>query len=382
MPRKHVRPASHGGVLWSSPWMRAPLLLLRRPSVFLAIVAATAVLAIAASSGVLFLSTLGTAGLRAQAGDACPEASMPVMYAGVPGAALTQQHAGGLSALRRGGALGAPYWVDLSAAQIQATPVTLYARDGALRHVRTLTPDTGQAGVWFPDNFAAKLHLAVGDSVPLAGNDVRITVAGIYRNLSPDPFHLADLPRYWCTWSSLIVQGIQEQGTAPLLISDVPTVARLSAALPLTDSTEPGAGQPVVVSWYDPIPISSISLNAARAADADTRAVAKSYLAAQRPDQAVELQFDPIHGGPPDTLASDIASADGSSSALAGSVLPIDLAGALVALLLVGGAGAFWVANRSREIRLLLAHGVGPGPLAVKAVLETLPAALIGLAAG
>lgn len=389
---KHRRPAPHGGALTCSPWTRAPLLLLRRPSVFLAIAAATAVLAIAASSGVLFLSTLGTASLRAQAADDCPEASLPSMQARVGGAQLAAENAAGATAMRSAGALGVPYWVDILGSQIQATPVTLYARQGALAHVRTITPNHGQPGAWIPDDFAAKLHVRPADVITTTA-DARIRVAGIYRNLSPDPFHLAGLPRYWCTWNDLIVQKTTDFGTPPLLISDVVTIGQVSAALgnviPLPNGQFVNSNGQLVdnsvdVGWYDPIPLPAITTSKAQAADRAADRAAASYPPAAAFAHAANAIGGSVQNAfaAPNTLQAKIAIAGHVHDGLSGSVLPIDLAGALVALLLVAGAGAFWAAHRSREIDLLRARGVGPAPLAAKAVLETLPAAIAGLVGG
>src|SRR6185369_3589551 len=45
-------------------------------------------------------------------------------------------------------------------------------------------------------------------------------------------------------------------------------------------------------------------------------------------------------------------------------------------------AGMFWVQRRRRELTMLSAHGVGAGALAVKAVAESLPALVAGVAIG
>ncbi|MGH8962101.1 MAG: FtsX-like permease family protein [Jatrophihabitantaceae bacterium] len=382
---RHGGSAPRGGPFTASPWTRAPLLLLRRPAVFLAVVAATAVLAIAASSGMLFLSTLDTASLRAQAADDCPEASMPFVAGYVNGDHLASENVAGAAAMRRAGALGAPYWVDVVRSQIQATPVALYARSGALAHVSTLTPDRGQAGAWFPDDFAAKLSLHPG-SVIRTNTNVPIRVAGIYRNLSPDPFHLANLPRYWCTWKSLILQKLTDFGTPPLLISDVQTVTDVLGPFG-SPAVEDGVVNTysAAVSWYDPIPVTAISASVARAADRHARTAAAAFFGSNHWAGSANGRAygtGESVSGPPDLLAAKLATAARVRRGLTGSVLPIDLAGALVALLLVAGAGAFWTAHRSREIDLLVSRGVGPTALAAKAVLETLPAALAGLAAG
>ena len=67
---------------------------------------------------------------------------------------------------------------------------------------------------------------------------------------------------------------------------------------------------------------------------------------------------------------------------LRGPVLPIALGGSILALLLVGAAGSYWADRRSREVRLLSSRGVGPGALAVKAVLELALPAIAGTVLG
>jgi putative ABC transport system permease protein len=67
---------------------------------------------------------------------------------------------------------------------------------------------------------------------------------------------------------------------------------------------------------------------------------------------------------------------------LRGPVLPIALGGSILALLLVGAAGSYWADRRSREVGLLSSRGVGPGALALKAVLELALPAVAGTVVG
>jgi putative ABC transport system permease protein len=256
---------------------------------------------------------------------------------------------------------------------------------GALAHVQPLTPDHGQPGAWFPDTFAAMLHVHAGDTVTTT-TGASLRVAGIYRSLSPDPFHLANLPRYWCTWNDLIVQKITgNTGTPPFLITDPATIDTVVASY--TSATTAYGSQWVSMSWY--APLSADATIADATADQQRAANAwGAYLSTSKRALKVDFQTNALlhyrNPKPPgdSPLGKKIAIADQVHDGLAGSVLPIDLAGAVIALLLVAGAGAFWAAHRQREIALLTARGVGPLPLAVKAVLETLPAVALGLAAG
>jgi putative ABC transport system permease protein len=342
-------------VLAAAPWTRAPLLLLRRPLVFVAIVVATAVLAVAAASGVLFQSSVGTASLQVQAKADCPELSLPGFQAAVPPARLSTDEALGRSALTSTTSDPA-YSVVIGTTRIQSSPVDLYSRAGALDHVVTLTPDDGGAGAWFPDNFAAKIGAVPGQNVTTA-DGTSIRVAGIYRALAPDPYALSNLPRYWCTWHDLIVPKVLENPTGPWLISDPATVA---AAVP----------RDLEVSWFADRSTST-PLSAAQDGPAEASAAAAAFARQTSARTSV----------PPD-LANKIDTAQRVERGLSGSVVPIDLAGVVVAALLVAGAGGFWATARSREIRWLVSRGVGPAALGLKAVLETAPAALVGLAGG
>ncbi|GAB2460399.1 FtsX-like permease family protein [Jatrophihabitans fulvus] len=354
---------ARGGALATLPWRRAPLLLLRRPAVFVAIVAATAVLGIAAASGPLFLSTVGTASLASQAGQTCPENSEPGMTVTVPGARAAIMTGRGEQALRRQG-LATPRVVSIAEARVQRSFVHVFAAAGALDHVRTLTP-RGASGVWVPDTFAAKLGLRPGGSVT-TGAGTALPVAGIYRDLAPDPFKLANLPRFFCSWSNAIVPGVPSESgpgpsslaltAAPLLITDPATVARAAAT-------------PVRVSLHSPLSPQTNALGRFRTA-AD-----RAALAAATPGLAPYAEAD-------DHLPRVIARAETARNGLAGSIVPIEVAGVVIAGLLVAGAGLFWANARRREIRLLVARGVGPGALAGKAVLETLPPAVVGGLAG
>jgi putative ABC transport system permease protein len=375
----------------TAPWWRAPALLLGRPVVFCAITLATAVLAVAASAGTLFASTLGTAALAAQAAGECPERAMPTFSMIPDPRYLAEANASGVAAMRTAGISGSAYWVDLTATYVRGAQVTLYARAGALQHVRRLSPDRGLAGVWVPDDFAAKLGLRPGDTVRANGSAIR--VAGIYRSLSPDPFHLAELPRYWCAWSGIIVQGVTGNGPGapPLLIADVRTVAATAAARGTDLFNVVGSGINavptglVLSSWYAPVPLRSTSL--ARVRELTHRlGAAKARTGPLAPDTPPDfddtVRYGPGAQAPPIPLLDLDSRAQRIQNGLTGSVVPISLAGAAVAMLLVAGAGGSWASRRHREIRLLCSRGVSPWAIGVKALLEALLPAAAGLAGG
>jgi putative ABC transport system permease protein len=359
----HRKAAAHGGTITTSPWVRAPLLLLRQPVVFLAIVAATGILAIAAASGPLFLSTIGTASLHAQAQQRCPESAQPTVNALLPGDALPAAAKDGVSSFARSG-LPPAYYSANGYAHVGSSLVHLFSRKGALDHVTKLTPDTGAAGVWLPNVFAAKLNAKPGDTIKTVGG-VPLPVAGIYRDLAPDPFALSHLSRYWCTFTNQIVSTVASDGAiaataprarqGPFIIADQPIVERasesdvqLTISSPMSTITNP-------LSTFD-------------------EAVSQTRTAA---DSMTDLLPMPDRG-----LADLTQTAHHARKGVTGSIVPIEVAGVVVAALLVGGAGLFWAAARKREIRLLVARGVGPVPLAGKAMLETVVPAIIGATVG
>ncbi|WAX56242.1 hypothetical protein M6B22_17115 [Jatrophihabitans cynanchi] len=365
--RRFAGRADHLAALGSAPWTRAPLLLLRLPAVFLAILGASAILSIAAASGPLFVSTLGTASLQAQAASACPEYTLPtVTAAAVPlarAAAATQAGNRAFRAQR----LPSPLVADVGSARVQESTVHLFAKPGALSHVHKLTPDTGRPGAWFPDVFAAKIGARPGDVVR-TGAGAPIPVAGIYQDMAPSPFALAHVPRFFCAWQNQIEptaasdQVIAATPTnyrhGPFLITDPATVAAVSDV-------------PLVITWTAPVSHDTVSLpgfdRAQRRAAAAATAITRST--------GMRAEVD-------SNLAKKLAIAHESQDGVAGSVVPIDIAGVVVAGLLVAGAGVFWATHRAREIRLLVARGVSPPLLGAKALLEALPALIAGLVLG
>ncbi|MGI8678909.1 MAG: ABC transporter permease [Jatrophihabitans sp.] len=349
-----------GGAFSTLPWLRAPILLLRRPVVFVAIVGASAILAMASASGPLFLSSIGSASLRAQARQTCPENSQPGLEVGATGAQAGATAASAAAALR-GQGLPAPNVTAVGETQVQDSLVHLFSGPGALDHVHKLTTSAGP-GVWLPDNFARAIGGARPGATITTTDGKPLRVAGIYRALAPDPYSLSNLPRYWCSWTNIIVATVAKDSdiasTRPdlrqgdLLITDQTTVART-----VSGTVRLGVHSPLSTSTH---PLAEFDAAAKRLATAATIA----------------------HTRVDDHLSQLTHRAHVSRSGLTGSIVPIEAAGIVIAGLLVGGAGAFWANARRREIRMLVARGVGPSALAVKAVLETLVPAAIGAAVG
>lgn len=369
-------------VFATAPWRRAPWLVLRAPGVVLAVLTATAVLAMAGASGPLFVSSTGSAALPREVGRECPEARLPsVAYPSADelfGRLGVLQDPGGLrrldgtvSAATTAAGLPAPGRVltattGLTAAGRDAT-TTLFARAGAEDHVQVLRRIPGD-GLLLSDLGALRLGVRLGDTLRVRDQSVRVT--GLYEDLNGPGFGTG-VPRYWCTWSPLLLTSLDYR-PPPFAITDEATLLRLSRA------GANGPGTPLqdgaAATWYSPIPAAASTLTRARGFLAD-----QGRLPAALAQRDGPLAASVSYGG---TLEQAVTRSAREQSGVRGAVLPTSVAGMLVSLLLVAGAGAYWAERRRQEAALLTARGVGPWALGAKAVLEMTLPAVVGAVLG
>ncbi len=351
----------------SAPWIRAPLLLARVPGVVIALVVATAILGIAAASGPLFLSSVGSATLTQQITDSCPERSLPgvsnpaVNDPNFLGRNLASAQTGvkvdeGDAAVRAemaGVGLPDPYRVLIHDAAMNRDvdpanmKLTLYSRADALEHVQVLSSSGADRGVWISDRYAGARGLKVGDT--LAFEFGSAPISGIYRDLARDGT-VSDLPEYWCSWSDLIVPTLENR-PPPFVIVDPQTMYELVPVIP-----EKFFPVGIYAWWYSPVDTSGMTI-----ADADL----------------VLGQIDrlPYRGGAYQLvgdLPRFVGGAVAARDSVRGPVLPVSLAATALALLLVAAAGFLWAEQRSGEVALLASRGVAAGPIGLKAALEML----------
>ena len=360
-----------------APWTRAPLLGLRSPAAVLAVVVTSAILACAMASGPLFLSSARSAALQRQLAPQCAEAAWPQTGAatrfGAPVPAgdvesfmdpfaeawgdvgrrservlLVTASLGGAGNYQRGIIVRDPAGGPVT------RPATLLWRPDATDHVEVVERGEGP-GVWLPSSYAAAIGARTGDRVLLAGTPV--AVAGLYTDLfetDPGP--------YWCDYGQLY-ENLASANTPPpalVLATDEETAAAVAGAAGTVDVLER-------------VRVDSAGLSATDAAD-----LLDEQHRAQEAGQR-------SRGGEPlvnDRLALALERAELIQTGLRGPVVPVVVAGALLAVLLVAAAGSFWADRRASEVRLLAARGVGPIPLAGKAALELGLPALAGAALG
>jgi putative ABC transport system permease protein len=364
--------------LWRlPPWTRAPWLGLRQPAAVVAVLVTTAILGCAVASAPLFLSSARSAALQQQLAPQCAEAGWPQTGAvaafdrPVPAEQVDSFAApfaaGWVDQGRRServllvlASLGASgnYQGGILARTPNGEPLSQNAavlwRPDVTAHVEVV--DRGDAaGLWLPETYATAAGARVGDTMTLAGQP--FTVAGIYTDL-----FATDPGPYWCDYSQLYLNATSANVPPPALL--LPTDEQVAEAVA-------GAAGLVEVRQQVPTDASGLSVTTAHELlDEQGRA--------QPPGQDLPV----VQAVPNERLPKAVERAELIQSGLRGPVLPVAVAGGLLALVLVASAGSFWADRRAAEVRLLAARGVGPVPLAGKAALELGLPALAGAAGG
>ncbi|MGY1809799.1 hypothetical protein ACI8AF_20730 [Blastococcus sp. SYSU D00669] len=364
--------------LWRlPPWSRAPWLGLRSPAAVVAVLVTTAILACAVASAPLFLSSARSAALQEQLAPQCAEASWPQIGAAVGFGEPAD--AAGVAEFVDGYRQA---WADLghsservllvtravgSAGNFQngmivrdpagerlTQPANVIWRPDITQHVEAVEASDAR-GVWLPASYAEAARASVGDTITMGS--LAVPVAGIYTDLFE-----TDPGAYWCDYGELYLNLTSANVPPPALVltSDEETFDQLAAA----------AGAVVV---REQVPVDAETLSTADA---------RRWIERQDRAQAATPSADPENSEVNQELPEALARAETIERGLQGPVLPVAVAGGLLALVLVASAGSFWADRRANEVRLLAARGVGPGPLAGKAALELGLPALAGAALG
>ncbi|MGY1855017.1 hypothetical protein [Modestobacter sp. SYSU DS0290] len=377
--------------LWRlAPWTRAPLLGLRSPAAVVAVLVTTAILACAVASAPLFLSSARSAALQQQLAQRCAEVGWgqtgvesvladpddgtplygtdgqrpPVDQALLDAWAergRTAVPALGTALIGQSGVQAIPLLLAGPDGEPLSTLVTALYRPDLAGHIELLDGDTGAPGLLLPRTVADGDDLAVGDQLTAGG--ALFPVAGVYTDLADTP----DDP-YWCDYELLFLNEASANSAPPpvVLATDEETFYRLATATV-------GARRLQQVQ-VDPGTLSVTDAEQLLTEQAEVQAVADAEIARLGPQAAGPVVNDRM----PDAIERARLIERG----LRGPVIPVAVAGALLALVLVAAAGSFWADRRVTEVRLLAARGVGPVPLAGKAALELGVPALAGAALG
>ncbi|MPZ26182.1 MAG: FtsX-like permease family protein [Micromonosporaceae bacterium] len=399
-----------------TPWRRGPALLLRRPGVAVALLAAALVAALPAAAAPLFLSSAQHATLHRQIDETCQwlagaQVTSDIAPAIPPSGGFGRDLLGpdavlGLERYQQRQAVVAEHPVAGMSAPVSAehakvdvglvdrplplpdlTGLSLLAREGAQEQVEVLDGPVGE-GLWLPHEYAQQQDIQVGDELTLIDRNPEpgrweaggpgfapgpepftLPVAAIYRDLRSAP-----ITPYWCGVEFVFAGTDGEQADPDAVI--LPT-ALVDTGTLLTEGEAGNVRVSQVIEWA----VADPQLTAPEAARlADDLAQLRNLLFDDHPELFPVSRFDESHFT--SYLDRYERRAALVRSGLLPPVVPITAAGTLVGLAVAGAAAVFWVQRRRRELTVLAAHGVGAPALGMKAVAEALPAVLAGTAAG
>jgi putative ABC transport system permease protein len=370
------------------------LLLWHRPAVGLALLAAAAVFSLPIAAGPLFLASAESATLHRQIDASCSASVGARITARTPyarldnrapfpigpklvderlqwmsSAAPSQPRLGSVRSTLVAGNYGSQTPVHVLPRKGRGKPnvasVVLVSRDDAPANVNVLQGPQGR-GLWLPDGFASSQGLAVGDRARVftpEGAQVDLPVAAVYQDLRTEPDR-----EFWCGFlAEYRGNPLQERPVYPFVLVDRETF----------DSVGVSLGLQVTQTMELPVDAAGISVPEAEQAG--------RFLSSFRDDVVAQRTMGagfPYFTAYQTLLPRQVGRAQLARAALTVTVRPMAVAGALTGLLLVAASASYWVDRRRREIDVLAAHGVGPGALAAKAVLEAAAALLPGAALG
>ena len=363
----------------STPWRRAPFLLLRRPVVLASAAGACLVLAASMAAVPLFLSSSGTASLERQAAERCSVASGATLNATAESSRFA---AAAQATSRHRPELGPGIVTRLPLITLSVTPVAggqswltqLLSRTDAIDHVEPVEQtDVGEGGVWVSDRLAANAGIHAGDEVAISSltTPVVVPVAGVYRDLLSET-----LDDYWCPLEpALAATNPYGDLPPPPILVDEPTF------IALADGLELGIGDgPPPTGWvrYETPVVEDLTLSEAN----DLTAFYREWPALI----AAELDGEGTPNVGPPGLESDLPFMTDRSEALrasvGGGIIPVAVAAVLASAGMVAAAAALWADRKQQELALLVARGAGPGAIGVKAALELSSAIVVGTVAG
>ena len=391
------------GYLRMAPWRRGPWLLVRRPGVFLALVAASFVAALPAAAAGPFVSASRHATLRDEIAQSCPSfvgdwvttiaivrPNADFFGSGDAYRGAVADYDKSVKAAAAGQAAAAKVATGLSpmvkTEVVQAnlannTGVTVTDRPGFQHNVTVLSGPTG-SGLWIPASYAQDAHLTVGSKIKFgdqaSGSARSLPVAAIYRDLRSEPRHpfWCALTKYWNAQS-----GFESAAPPPLILADSATFAQTVFAsaqavdLPPIDFNFVSTYSQYL-EWDIPTAQPTIT-QAKQLVTSINRVNAALGVTSTQPNPTAT--YEPYYTS---DLSDFLPRADLAANVMRPAIAPITGAGIGVGLGVVAAAGVFWVLRRRQELTVLSAHGMSARSLGVKAAIEAGPALILGAVAG
>jgi putative ABC transport system permease protein len=384
-----------------APWRRGPWLLVRRPGVFLALVAASFVAALPAAAAGPFVSASRHATLRDEIAQSCPS------YVGdwITTTAVVPPNANSFGSDEADRAAVADYDKSVKAAAAgqaaaakvatglrplvktqlvvatlaNQTAAIVTDRPGFQQNVTVLSGPRG-SGLWIPASYAQDAHLKVGSKVTFGDriDDRSFPVAAIYRDLRSEPRR-----PFWCAltkfWNAQ--SGFESAAPPPLILTDSATFAKTLFA-----SNQPVDLPPIdfnyVSTYYQYL---EWDIPTAQPTIAQAKQLVTSINRVNAALGVTQTQPNPTATYLPyytSDLSDFLPRADLAANVMRPAIAPITGVGIGVGLGVVAAAGVFWVLRRRQELTVLSAHGMSARSLGVKAAIEAGPALILGAAAG
>lgn len=377
-------------------WAKAPIVLLRFTGIFVALATGALLLSLATAVSPLFLSSARSAVLASELEDATAfGAGVSVVQDGYhPGPrgqriVIAERERRLRHALddepRLSGpivtALVPPTLPSTSPAQSAHFPVRALAKTDALAHVTRLAGREGD-GFWIADTAAQGMGVQPGETIYLTAESgdrqVQLSIDGIYRALWKEP------PSPY--WRSLTAQIYNYRPGVGGRTADAPPTFLIGGRSQVEEVATELATQ-LELRWEWPLATTDLTLQEAESLQRrierfqrDAEGVAPPIRVPQACEGCprslrVEIAFSSL-------LSTAVSRATERVSALRGPADVISASAILVGLVVVAAAGAFAVARRRVEARLLFARGASPASVGARTAVEALLPVTLGAAAG
>jgi putative ABC transport system permease protein len=370
-------------------WSKAPLVLLRYPGLFVSIAVGALLLALAASAYPLFISSSASELVAARIHDSSyTRWAVGMMYRNgtlpLPGPDRNGDIEPRVDAIFEGLVAPSPYLGDplesalapvasISVAGEQERRDTrLFTGEQALGHVEILE-GSARGGVMVPDLISDALDITPGERIVIGTPDdgtVTLPVGGIYRAL-----YRGGASGYWRPWT--------DELTLYCSLCAPPPQAVIVPKDRFADAVRAIGLDHAAYAWQSPV-LRDLTLQEAEDAARITSRISEEIDVSRLLDRCFLAFFctsgsGPVWGSAMDDVVRDV---HGRLVAIDGPARLLRIAGMLVALVVVAGAGAFVVAARRVESNLLFARGARPRAVGGRSALEAVIPCAIGSALG
>ncbi|MGA9159954.1 MAG: FtsX-like permease family protein [Actinomycetota bacterium] len=369
-------------------WSKAPLVLLRYPGLFISIAVGALLLALAASAYPLFISASASQLVKARIDDPTyTRWAVGMLYRNGAMPLRGSRHGDVESradALFRSYVAADPYLdppVESALSKVLSVSLLgeredretrLFTGEQALAHVDVLEGSADE-GVLVPDLVSDALGISPGDRIEVGSPDegtVTLPVGGIYRSL-----YRGDISGYWRPWHDELVLYCPD--------CSPPAQALIMSRSQFDDAARATGLDHVSYAWQAPV-ARDLTLQEAENAARITSGISDRISDRSLLNRCFIAFFCNRASGPQWGSAMDdvVRDVHGRLIALEGSAKLLRVAGILVALAVVAGAGAFAMAARRVESTLLFARGARPRAVGGRASLEAMLPCVTGAAAG